>query len=441
MDAAFVKMVVALVPAVILMILDAWLRSRRVKDPTLLWLYAGLVSWALAAALSSHQLLGDAVTDLLRSQISRDISNKQAAEYIAYIFSPISSLLFTVAAFRLSRVREKFEAGPASVAKWSIIATVSILSAASLLMLGSVSLVDAAKVVDSIASVVAALSLGVGVTYSFIRYTNWPLAALSTITWLAILWRQIDSVTGGVPDEGPRLAIAIVSNMTLGVLFVALALAWGLSEVSRLTIVGEPQEVAVVAMFFDLRGSTHWSRHSDNVQVSRFMNELREWALKQCEVLSPIGRAPHLVKFLGDGYALIWEMEINRDVVRRAVDLACGLVLGYERWRNTLLAAGDYLSEPPKAIGAGLDFGRALRLTHENGSYDYIGEAVNLSAKFQSLARPNGGVVLSKGWWENLDEGRKVRFAKQTSLDLSPSERIDVRCMLPPVSTDANSDA
>ncbi len=54
--------------------------------------------------------------------------------------------------------------------------------------------------------------------------------------------------------------------------------------------------------------------------------------------------------------------------------------------------------EVPPAIGIGVAFGSANRLTTENGSYDYSGLTVHYAAKLQTLARPRGGVVITDNW-------------------------------------------
>ena len=108
-------------------------------------------------------------------------------------------------------------------------------------------------------------------------------------------------------------------------LFIALAVAWGLSATSRLRPVGLPANVDVVIMFLDLRGSTRWSTEAvkgDFRYVGTFIDELREWAWGQASVLPR--NPPDLVKFQGDGFMFVWEVAEAAEI-DDAVDILDGI--------------------------------------------------------------------------------------------------------------------
>jgi class 3 adenylate cyclase len=182
-------------------------------------------------------------------------------------------------------------------------------------------------------------------------------------------------------------------------IFIALAVAWSLSDASRLKRVGLAPRIKLIAMTFDLRRSTQWFRRmgiENSDYIGTFMDELLELALNYTSVL-PYGR-PNLIKFLGDGYMFIWEVPDDSTSITRlraVVGAACALHDNYRSWIKDPTRAW---MDPPNSIGVGVDLGCASRYTFENGSIDYKGSPVDNVAKMQDLARPDGGVVIQANW-------------------------------------------
>jgi class 3 adenylate cyclase len=378
-----------LVGAAILAMFYFWLRRRQVKDPSLLWLCFSLLSWAAAAFATL--VFGN---------------NQEINPLIKYIFSPVSSILVSLTAFRLSRVREAIRDHGLEMWPKLVVGAVCVLSGVALLLMwrgggikqktiSTVSLLGMS--IDAVASTLALVALGAGLVYSFYKYGNHLLIVLTTVDLTYIMWRQFDAISRlshGDPSSGGeiRSALNIASYTTLTMIFIALAVAWSLSDASRLKRVGTPSHVTIIVVFLDLRGATQWARNKDVKYMGTFIDALGHWALTHF-LVPPLSR-PNLIKFLGDGFLFIWEIADDSMIMNR-----CNLVasVAYSMHQNYSPWVKDTESMwmgAPCAIGIGVDHGLALRLTFENGSIDYVGAPLNNAAKMQDLARPDGGVVI-----------------------------------------------
>lgn len=398
--------------ALILILLDVWLRGRGVKDPSLIWLYLTLLSWAMAVGV---QLIN---FKFLQTRF------EIGPEEFKYLFSIISSVLFTMTAFRLSRFRELFR-GPQS-RRWPARAVWFVFGlsmAAWVLLVFFKEHRETARFMDAGASMAAAVILCASLTYSFHRYGNQPLVWLTALVFLIFIGRQFFIAFRGTPASGMPAAIFLADSTLLIMVFIALAVAWGLSDTSRLRPVGGAPNVQVAALFFDLRGSTTWASEMverDRNYVRNFLDELREWALGKAEV-SRMGR-PNMVKFLGDGFMWVWEVEGDNmpDSADRAADLGCRLRTEYLAWVKGKDFRRKFPWGAPTGIGVGVDIGPAIRLTFENGSDDYLGEPVNVAAKMQGLARPHGVAITAKIY--NVLEDLASAFPKEASMKMGDRE-------------------
>lgn len=381
MPIAIPFLIQSLCGGVILLILNNWLRRKAVKDSCLNWLGISLLSWAMARAV---QLIGTKFGLPFTSDLS------------LYFFSPVSSILFTMTAFRLTPVRELFRAQDAQPWSRIVILTVALVSALAVLLL-LFKQDQFGKFVDAIASSLALITLGLGLLYSFHRYGHQFLVWLTGMTFLSHIASQFYIASFDFPED-PRLVSLLLANSTLMImLFIALAVAWGLSDTSRLKTVGISANVNVVALFFDLRGSTQWANdvvEKDFHYVRTFIDELREWAWSQASA-STLGR-PTFVKFLGDGFMFVWEVP-DASVTDSA---NAGVRLGYFLYKHYLpwvkRKSRVFHWGVPIGLGVGVDTGPAIRLTFENGSHDYLGAPLSYAAKMQHLARPRGGVVIQE---------------------------------------------
>jgi class 3 adenylate cyclase len=401
-----VSLILSLCGALILFLLDRWLRRKEVNDPTLIWLYLSLLSWVVLR-----------VAQLLSLRWGKVITPERL-EFFLYIFSPISNILFTMAAFQLSRVRDKFRDPGLQSWRNQIIIVVAVVSVIPLLLmwfLGKDS--EIAHYMDAIVSLLALVALGAGFVYSFYKYDNQYMIWLTVITMSIFIMRQFYAAAKGPPPSwGPLYALFLADFTMLIMIFISVAVAWGLSDTSRLKPVGIPANVEVVSMFFDLRGSTRWANEimeSDFRNVGKFIDDLRIWAWDHASVL-PCGR-PNIVKFLGDGFMFVWETPDAPKAGRAnaIIRLAYTLNINYLPW----VKENDLPWDTPEGIGVGVDAGPAIRLTFENGSDDYLGSPMNMAAKMQNLARPHGVVIQTKVW-KHLEDQTRAKFPKEAVLKL-----------------------
>lgn len=393
--------------AMILFLLDVWLRRKGVKDTSLVWLYLSLLSWAIGPAM-----------ELLEAQLLLD-KLPLSPQYYKYLFSPLSSLFFVLTAFRLSRVRDWFSTPKRRrLCRGIIFAVVLVISVVGLYLQFKHDW-RSARIVDAVASSIAGGTLGLGLWYSFREYGNRILAWFAAFNFLIFCARQLGIAIWGTPTTNFYAPLALANTTSVILLFITLAVAWGLSDASRLKTVGIPKHVEAVAMFFDLRGSTRWANEAAEKNfhyVKVFIDEFREWAWEKAKA-SAQGR-PKRVKFLGDGFMYVWEVAPDglTNGANTVAKLACDLHAEYSQWveENTR----KFPWGTPDGLGVGVDVGPAIQLTFESGSEDYLGSPMNIAAKMQNLARPHGGVVLQEKVWKLLLDDIRNKFPKEGKLKL-----------------------
>jgi class 3 adenylate cyclase len=137
-------------------------------------------------------------------------------------------------------------------------------------------------------------------------------------------------------------------------------------------------KVSAVILIYDIRGFTAASKKIATGDLGAFATAAHKTIL---ELFAE--RPPTFVKNLGDGHLLIWE---TTDDPEKA--LVGYVVAAAEKARAAFPAfvAGQKITgvELPKRVGIGVAVGDVSR------SDDYYGVAVNLAARLQNLARPEG---------------------------------------------------
>lgn len=393
--------------ASILMCFFVWLRARQVKDHSLIWLSITLLSFSLPAGLA----------------VLTGINNYP--DPIKEFWSAAANILITISAFQLLRVQDairlhKLDRWPTAITSF---VAVGSLTAWLLKSIPSTWAVVGMNI-DAVMSLLALVALGLCVTYSFYKYGNQPLMALTLIDFAYVIWYQFhEAERGGAPVNHPVLvALNITSVAIMTMLFIALTLAWGLSHASRLRF-RDSEMVEVIVMFIDIRNSTEWARKlADGGYVVKFINKFTEWVLSRASQ-APYGW-PNNIKHVGDGLMLVWEVQQDSSMLTFAnaiVGLGYALSSGYESWVRSIPC---FYREVPRAIGVGVAFGPAQRLTSENGSYDHSGLAVNLASKLQNLARPQSGVVILDDW--ALSNELSDKFTKRGKMQIG-DELIAIR--------------
>lgn len=137
-------------------------------------------------------------------------------------------------------------------------------------------------------------------------------------------------------------------------------------------------KVSAVILIYDIRGFTAASKKIATGDLGKFATAAHRTIL---ELFAE--RPPTFVKNLGDGHLLIWETTDDPEK-----ELIGFVVAAAEKARAAFPAfvAGQKIEgvELPKHVGIGVAVGDVSR------SDDYYGVAVNLAARLQNLARPEG---------------------------------------------------
>ncbi|HEY9283223.1 MAG TPA: hypothetical protein VIP46_07200 [Pyrinomonadaceae bacterium] len=380
----------------ILLTLNTYLRHKDVKDTGLNWLGISLLSWAAAR-----------VAELITGKVAPNFPT----DHLLYLFSPISSVLFTMTAFRIAPVREVLRPPEARLWSRAAVATVAGISTVAWLAILSGHVMPG-KFLDAFASSLALIALGLGLSYSFRKAGHRFLVWLTVMTFLVCVGRQFYMAAFGVSsgDTVIFLHLANSAMMTMIMLLTPFGLGWAGRDNQRLKTVRGIANVYVVAVFIDLRNSTVWAdivAERDFQYVRTVIEKLGQWAWA-CALATPLG-SPNFVKQLGDGYLFVWEVPAASMItaVNAGARLCNTLFKSYPRWIKC--NAQTFHWGVPIGLGIGIDAGPAIRLLFEDGSVDYLGNPLNHAAKLQELARPHGGVVILEKVW-NLLNGFRGRF-------------------------------
>jgi class 3 adenylate cyclase len=174
----------------------------------------------------------------------------------------------------------------------------------------------------------------------------------------------------------------------------------------------------VVVCFADIRGFTKFVEQTQRTASNRAAEFLRDffsifpravlreaWELEPDDPQTPattfqqsVRRLifPSLAKKLGDGVLLVWEVDANTDdLVVRGLRYAILDIVGYVQEYFYRLTDQIKLNHPNLQLdmhfGIGLASGQAWRLDYGFGKQiDYAGTPMNLAARLQDKARPNG---------------------------------------------------
>lgn len=133
-----------------------------------------------------------------------------------------------------------------------------------------------------------------------------------------------------------------------------------------------------LVLIYDIRGFTAASRRVSSGDLGAFATGAHRAIL---DLFS--AHPPTFVKHLGDGHLLLWETTDPPDAA-----LVADVVAGAARARTAFAAyvagreaQGEHL---PRQVGVGVAYGEVTRAD------DYYGVALNLAARLQNLARPEG---------------------------------------------------
>lgn len=139
--------------------------------------------------------------------------------------------------------------------------------------------------------------------------------------------------------------------------------------------------VSALVLIYDIRGFTAASKRMGTANLGAFATAAHKAILDE---FAPC--PPTFVKNLGDGHLLLWETGATPDP-----ELVSKVVEGAARARTSFTAfvagQGALGESLPKKVGIGVALGEVSR------SDDYYGVALNLAARLQNMARPEGLAV------------------------------------------------
>lgn len=413
-DYDLVILTITLIGGFILLFLDIYLRKRDVNDPTLMWIYLAIFSWSIRSILT---LGGN--------------ESPQERSWFIYFISPASNILFTIAAFNYSRLKEIISFQKLKNISIFIVIILSIISLVLLKLNYYVSHdILWGSLIDIIPSLISIFLISFSISYSFLKYQFKYFFWLTLMIFLGMALGQILFLIKPLFEEQNAQTltnIKAIFDIGLILLLVSHPFGWALSNYAKLNVSGKIVNVPIVALHFDLRGSTKWVKglQGDGYCLIRFINHLRNFLLfhiSKCYNLEP-----SLVKFLGDGYLFVWEFkespssEILSKFSKSAEEIC---VSGYKKFISRHI--DENWKGVPNALGCGLDSGTAWRITLENGSHDYVGDTMNLVSKLQELAKPNGGVVITGRIMRTLNKAEARLFPKTKHIQFFSGEEIDV---------------
>jgi class 3 adenylate cyclase len=147
------------------------------------------------------------------------------------------------------------------------------------------------------------------------------------------------------------------------------------------------QSVSALVLIYDIRGFTAATKRMGTAEIGSFATKAHAAILE-----SFAARPPTFVKNLGDGHLLIWETgpEPDPSLMAAVVDGAARARTAFAAFVAGLGATGAAL---PRHVGIGVAHGEVSK------SDDYYGVALNLAARLQNLARPEG-LALDQGVFE-----------------------------------------
>jgi len=170
-------------------------------------------------------------------------------------------------------------------------------------------------------------------------------------------------------------------------------------------------KVTAVIMIYDIRGFTSASKKLPTADLGAFADASHKAILERFA-----GWKADFIKNLGDGHLMIWETtsEPDASLVQFVVEAAAEARKAFPIFVAEHLAAQDLkgLSFPTR-IGFGVATGEISK------SHDYYGAAVNLAARLQNMARPEGLALCERSFaMTGSRDAMQKRGFKRTKVSL-----------------------
>lgn len=170
------------------------------------------------------------------------------------------------------------------------------------------------------------------------------------------------------------------------------------SDILGLGVIGRqasPRDV--ICAFFDLEGFTKFCNRADSGEVIPvFLNPYLNWFFEQIrektkfkeydEGIATYHDLPFLIKFLGDGLMVLWdvtdsEVKDLRNIILSALEITENYQNGF--FPKIKLEVGS----PPANLRCGIAKGTVYSIGNGDGQ-DYVGTCINLASRLQKLHLP-----------------------------------------------------
>jgi class 3 adenylate cyclase len=151
--------------------------------------------------------------------------------------------------------------------------------------------------------------------------------------------------------------------------------------------------IDAIAAFFDLEGFTNFCKQIEpHLSVPLFLSGFLSWLLddikrEMTEATYEEGARlycplPFLVKFMGDGLLVLWDVSTTSDTGRRNIVLSARQICLHYR-SEFLPGVRKKVVEPPAILRCGLARGTVYSVGDGN---DFVGSCINMAARLHGLA-------------------------------------------------------
>jgi class 3 adenylate cyclase len=193
--------------------------------------------------------------------------------------------------------------------------------------------------------------------------------------------------------------------------------AFGLSLLGLGDITKPSKPVDAIAAVFDLEGFTNFCKQIEpHLSVPLFLSEFLSWLLDDIKkemtkrtykegahLWCPL---PFLVKFLGDGLLVLWDVGASSDDVQRRNVVVSARAICDHYHSQFLPRIYGKVVEPPTALRCGLARGTVYSVGDGN---DYVGSCINMAARLQKI--PGSTFAFNRRGFD-LEDSITVEFFK-----------------------------
>lgn len=192
--------------------------------------------------------------------------------------------------------------------------------------------------------------------------------------------------------------------------------AFGLSLLGLGDITKNSRSIDSIAAVFDLEGFTNFCKQIEpHLSVPLFLSEFLSWLLEEIkkEMTKEIYEdgallwcpLPFLVKFMGDGLLVLWDVSNSSDGQRRNVVVSAREICRHYG-SQFLSRIKKKVVEPPLILRCGLARGTVYSVGDGN---DYVGSCINMAARLQKI--PGSTFAFNRRGF-NLEEAKRAEFFK-----------------------------